>query len=423
MSSGAPLGIVFSLLISVFFIIVFFVGSFVLGRRLSDFLEKKKWSLGKFLGILLAYFIIVPFLIILAVWLFETILPMQDIPYAVIVSKSPFAGLEFLFSSGVLFTSYLGTNFFVKAPLFSVFFVGGIALAIGYLITESRKPAKHKIAFKALCFVIFLAVLLLFISSQNYFALSEQALKSGNPGLCDIGFEKSISGSRDNCGEYFGCGYVFKRNSQHCKEIYYTTMAKKNSDVSYCEKIEYANKRLPCFYELAVETKDPEICLKIAANPSDDFYYSTLGSRVSTRDCLVDIAVQTKDISVCRKIEARNQSFVGSIEGCIYSVAVEAKDKTICEEISIEDPDRISSCITAINDALIKKEAIENGDISICDQLSNWNMKYDCEVEVEKSLVTKEAIQKNDKTICKKLEIRTRIEECENALKASVQQS
>ena len=254
----------------------------------------------KFFGILLGYFAIVPFLIIFLGWLFETFFPVKDVPYTMIISKSPLIGLEYLFSSGVSFTQYFGTDLFAKAPLFSIFFVGGIALAIGYLATELKKSGK-KIFLKALCFVPFFVLLFFLILSQNYFSLSEQALKAENTSPCEIGFEKSIRNG--NCGEYFGCGFEYKRNSQYCEEIYYATMAKKNSDVSYCEKIDYINSRLGCIYEVALETKNPEICQKIAANPSDEFYSNTLGSLISTKDCLVKIASKTQ----------------GAVNGCIDS--------------------------------------------------------------------------------------------------------
>jgi hypothetical protein len=267
------------------------------------------------------------------------------------------------------------------------------------LVTELRKKEKSQLLSKAVCFIPFFVLLFFLILSQNYFGLSQQALNFENPVFCEIGVEKSVSGIYGTCGKYFGCGIEVKRNSQYCKEIYYTATAKKNSDVSYCEKIDYANSRLGCIYEVALETKNPETCQKIAANPSDEFYRNTLGSHISTEQCFTDVAVASGDEKTCEKLPIEKKA--------------------------------IDSCINTVQLANIITEAIQKEDQSICNKMGDRFAYYyfngydltkdDCYDAVQYTIVTKEAIQKKDPSVCKKLEVYPPIGNCEDAVKASTQ--
>lgn len=64
-----------------------------------------------------------------------------------------------------------------------------------------------------------------------------------------------------------------------------------------------------------------------------------------------------------------------------YNAAVKMNDPSLCQKITNEDLKK--QCVTGINDVKITTEALAKGDKSLCAKLSAEALKLDCEMKIE----------------------------------------
>lgn len=140
------------------------------------------------------------------------------------------------------------------------------------------------------------------------------ALINQNPNLC---LDPNVRGSDSQNL----CFAIAEEESTYCQNIQngrvraicISTLAKIFHDEALCATLDKENNQY-CIHEVAVSTKDTELCLTMETSQSIDF-------------CLHRVAGRSKDPSVCKLM--KNIS-----ETCIIHVAIVRRDLALCDTLS-----------------------------------------------------------------------------------------
>jgi len=150
--------------------------------------------------------------------------------------------------------------------------------------------------------------------------------------------------------------YCYERrdNDEYDWETCFIEVAKSNGDSLLCEEIPRNNTRDYCYRGIAYNSNDSSICEKI------------IGEDEYARDgCFSNIAENSQDAAYCSKIVNKDMS--------IWCEVHILKNWERCEEI---EKDVYSNGCFSI-------WAIETGDISICDKLTDEGWIEDCRKTIE----------------------------------------
>jgi len=160
------------------------------------------------------------------------------------------------------------------------------------------------------------------LSSDVDFLLD--AIKSDNINICKSIFDSVIKNN---------CNAIINRNPKKCSgqenqiDSCLKYIAKKTNDADSCSSIKSSNTRIECVTEIAIATKDRELCNKLSGE-LDKLNWS------ERRECFYRVGINLKDVSSC----------------------------------SLTDEDRRVTCT-----------AIAENDIGICGQLKTSYEIQDCE--------------------------------------------
>jgi len=121
--------------------------------------------------------------------------------------------------------------------------------------------------------------------------------------------------------------------------ILYVAVDTKNIDL--CELFNYKDRKNGCLTDIAIVTKDPEICMKIVTNTPIE----------AERDsCLGRVASYASDVKICMRI---SHDIVKAT--CVQGIAFTEKNISLCEYIdsslksSIDNSSLREKCIQSIN--------------------------------------------------------------------------
>jgi len=139
----------------------------------------------------------------------------------------------------------------------------------------------------------------------------------------------------------------------HLKDGCYRNVAIEKKDPNFCEKVVGENSKDSCYSDVAWATFDPKICEKVS-------------KEVSKEACYYHLGLKSRDSIKCEGIPLTKYR-----DQCLSGVSSGSLDENICAKMT--DELLKNSCyksVTGSKDHLIRQEAIEKKDITICDEIS-----------------------------------------------------
>ena len=157
--------------------------------------------------------------------------------------------------------------------------------------------------------------------------------------------------------------------------------------------------------KVAIETKDPELCLKIGRIfPFADFIFPPRVASFSIaplqKNCVVAVALAAKNESFCDVLTSKKMAYppfrIGYKNSCYIEVAKLKKDFSICEKLDPGSLPDFNMCYQEVlvvsenicqdsssRDECIKNIAIERKNIHFCKGVWNPKIRTECEREVQ----------------------------------------
>lgn len=166
---------------------------------------------------------------------------------------------------------------------------------------------------------------------------------------------------------------------QRCQMVVFTSLASKNKDISYCEKIPMKTSAESCVesvvFQKSISDGNAALCESLSTDSKkaackDNFYYSTAGMR--------------KDMKECDRIannDVKNTCF-DTIS--LSQLSLENTDSTLCDTLKTEAAK--NQCGTFVSDLASARAAIEGKKLVDCDKLVDLGVKAYCQAEVHLAL-------------------------------------